>query len=260
MKTYYLYRITNRVNGKLYFGITYQPKVRKYQHFKGHGPSISLVHKAVNKYGKENFDFQVLCAGSKDYILELEAKAVEHFQTQQPNGYNIRSGGENSVWPEGHLSKNSVPVYAAGFWFPSGLTAMSALNMPKKTFLKRKKDGTIGQEILIRQDFICDTPQYVCGIWWPNLHIASAIMKISIRTLRYRMLNGFVEAKGSREEKASQNLKDYHAKKLTPKHALKVIINGKHFNSIMEASKITGISVSKIRTRLKNKEEGFEYG
>lgn len=260
MKIYYLYRITNKINGKLYFGITYQPSVRRYQHFKGKGPSISLVHKAVNKYGKDNFDFEILCSGTKEYILELEAKAVSHFNSQNPNGYNIRSGGEESTWPSGYQSKNAKAVYASGFWFPSGVTAISALGMPKKTFLKRKKEGTLGETVLIREGSICDSPQYVCGIWWPNLYVASSLTKISIRTLRYRLLNGFVEEVSRREEKASENLKNYHAKKLVPNHALKVIINGETFNSIMEAAKLTGISVSKIRTRLKNKEEGFEYG
>lgn len=259
MKIYYLYRIVNKVNGKLYFGITCQPKVRKYQHFKGKGPSISLVHKAVNKYGKESFDFEVLCAGSQDYILELEAKAVEHFETQQPKGYNIRSGGESSVWPSGHLSHNALPIYAGGFWFPSSTIAIKALGIQKNTFLKRKRDGTIGSEVIVREKSVSDNPQYVCGIWWPNLYIASAVTGLSIRTLRYRLLNGFIEASGRREIEAGKNLKAYRKDNPTPDHALKVIINGKLFNSIAEASKLTGISVSKIRTRLKNNEEGFEY-
>lgn len=259
LKTYYLYRITNLVNEKLYFGITYQPSVRKYQHFKGKGPSISLVHKAVNKYGKENFKFELLCCGSKDYILELEAKAIGFFNTQQPNGYNIRSGGENSVWPEGHLSKKSKSVFISGFWFPSVTLALKALNIQKSTYLRWRKQGTEGELVRIKGNSISDIPQYVSGFWWPNLYIASSILGVVVRSLRYRIKRGFIEAEDRKCKAAIKNLKDYKKVNPLPKHSLKVKINGIIYNSILEASRETQISVSKIRTRLNNFSEGFEY-
>ena len=58
-----VYKITNLVNGKVYIGSSVNIKSRKWKHF------YSLSHnkhqnqhlqRAYNKYGKENFSFEIL--------------------------------------------------------------------------------------------------------------------------------------------------------------------------------------------------------
>lgn len=85
-------------NGKMYFGISKNPKGR----FKGHCNSAKKkndlpLYNAIRKHGAENLKFEILVAGIKEYIAQLEISAIAHFETQNRKyGYNITSGGELS--------------------------------------------------------------------------------------------------------------------------------------------------------------------
>jgi len=95
----YLYSITNKVNGKLYVGITSQPRKR----FNCHGGKAKTDNMAIRrsmvKYGRENFEFKVLLNGSRSYCAEMEKKAIISFGSKVPAGYNISNGGEGSSTP-----------------------------------------------------------------------------------------------------------------------------------------------------------------
>lgn len=45
------------------------------------------------KYGKENFDFEIL--GKYSNYNEMEKEFIIYYNTRSPNGYNIAEGGEN---------------------------------------------------------------------------------------------------------------------------------------------------------------------
>ena len=66
MSAYYLYKITNTLNSKVYVGITKNPVKRKAQHFKNRKShkTISLIKQAIDKYGEDNFSFEILKAVS----------------------------------------------------------------------------------------------------------------------------------------------------------------------------------------------------
>jgi len=81
----FLYRITNKIDGKEYIGITSMPNIR----FSDHTRADSLVGRAIQKYGKDNFVMQVLVEGPDQYIIDLETPAILAFQTLHPNGYNL---------------------------------------------------------------------------------------------------------------------------------------------------------------------------
>lgn len=81
----FLYCITNKLDNKKYIGISNRPKSRFYDHT----ISKSLIGNAIRKYGKENFDMQILVEGNDQYIADLESPAILAFQTLHPNGYNL---------------------------------------------------------------------------------------------------------------------------------------------------------------------------
>lgn len=88
----YLYKITNKTDGKAYIGKTNNFKRRMSQHTrKIHDGTI--LHKAINKYGKTNFTYEILAIVEDHMINEAEQKAIEIFKTLKPNGYNIEVGG-----------------------------------------------------------------------------------------------------------------------------------------------------------------------
>lgn len=89
---YYIYRITNLINGKTYIG---QHKYKKLNDtYMGSGVAL---HRAFKKYGIENFIKDVIVANIKDKetIDKLEIKYIAYERASNGNGcYNIAEGGE----------------------------------------------------------------------------------------------------------------------------------------------------------------------
>lgn len=98
---YYIYRITNLVNGKTYIG------QHKYQdlndYYMGSGKILKL---AIKKHGIENFKKEILVfnISKKEHIdlLEKTFIAFEREKVGAENCYNIADGGGGST---GHLSE-----------------------------------------------------------------------------------------------------------------------------------------------------------
>lgn len=93
----YLYLITNLINQKQYVGITKNPERRKREHFNinnKHGSK--LVKAAIQKYGIENFRFEILYDGEKEWIKSLEIKIIGALETMVPHGYNLTAGGDGA--------------------------------------------------------------------------------------------------------------------------------------------------------------------
>lgn len=103
MTTYSIYRITNLVNDKKYIGWTSRDPFQRYkEHSSGRKPKNqepSLISLAVEKYGKDNFVFEILYQ-SIDYTHSREIETV--FITENNSlsytlggwGYNIDRGGK----------------------------------------------------------------------------------------------------------------------------------------------------------------------
>lgn len=95
---YSIYCITNLINQKKYIGFTSQePSSRWNRHINGSGITIS---KAIQKYGKDNFKFEVILQGlNRDDVLSMETYFIETMNTLSPNGYNLTTGGEGLINP-----------------------------------------------------------------------------------------------------------------------------------------------------------------
>lgn len=102
---YYYYEITNLANNKKYCGITRDPNTRKNRHFreleKDCHHSIRLQN-AFNKYGKNNFVFEVVDSLETESSLEAFQKEKELIakNNSYENGYNMTPGGEINITPE----------------------------------------------------------------------------------------------------------------------------------------------------------------
>lgn len=95
-----IYSATNMVNGKRYIGKTLKTLAkRKTQHLSAarRGTDNYLFHKAITKYGEENFHWEIYFEASDPTVLaNLERRVIEYFGCQAPDGwgYNLTSGGE----------------------------------------------------------------------------------------------------------------------------------------------------------------------
>lgn len=90
----YIYKTTNKINGKIYIG---QKKSNIFLDNTYHGSGLYLL-RAIEKYGKENFETHLLewCETKKE-LDERERYWIDSLNTRDPNiGYNIAKGGEGS--------------------------------------------------------------------------------------------------------------------------------------------------------------------
>jgi group I intron endonuclease len=83
----YNYITTNEINGKQYVGMS----TKNRDSYKGSG---ILLHKAMKKYGKENFKKEILCeCDTIEQAYENEGLFIKQYNTLDPNGYNLSPMG-----------------------------------------------------------------------------------------------------------------------------------------------------------------------
>lgn len=83
-----IYKITNLFNGKVYIGQSIHIERRWKEHC--FFSANSLIGKAIQKYGKQNFSFEILEEVQDEEALnELETKYIKFFSSLAPKGYNI---------------------------------------------------------------------------------------------------------------------------------------------------------------------------
>ena len=101
---YYVYKIQCKVNNKLYVG-KHQTKKLKDGYFAGG----YLIKKALNKYGKDNFEREIIefCQNEED-VCNKEKYWIKYYNSCYPNGYNITEGGEGRSWFKNHPNKETI--------------------------------------------------------------------------------------------------------------------------------------------------------
>ena len=82
-----IYKIENLINNKKYIGQSIHIEKRWLEHCQN--SSESLIGKALKKYGKENFSFQILEQCELNKLDELEQYYIQKYNTIVPLGYNI---------------------------------------------------------------------------------------------------------------------------------------------------------------------------
>ena len=89
-----IYRATNKVNGKVYIGQTFQTfKKRIKQHFDY--PTNPYFANALKKYGEDGFVWDIIDrADSPEEVDDLEIKYIDSYDSTNPaKGYNCLRGG-----------------------------------------------------------------------------------------------------------------------------------------------------------------------
>ena len=100
--TVYLHR--NRINGKVYVGLTCSPVERRWQSGWGYS-SQPLFWNAIQKYGWDNFDHEIVCTGlSKEAACLLETDLISKYKSNDRRfGYNRDNGG----YAQGRVSEHT---------------------------------------------------------------------------------------------------------------------------------------------------------
>lgn len=93
-KKYIVYKHTNKINGKIYIGITSQKPNKRWQHGYGYKDNQHF-YRAIQKYGWDNFEHEILYEDIEEEIaLSKEMELIELYHSNNPNlGYNKDNGG-----------------------------------------------------------------------------------------------------------------------------------------------------------------------
>ena len=92
-----IYKYTNLINGKSYIGQSVNIVKRRSNHENTNNRKLekSYFHRAIDKYGINNFSFEILEECSKDELNEKEIYYIKKYNTfDRNNGYNRTIGGE----------------------------------------------------------------------------------------------------------------------------------------------------------------------
>lgn len=87
-----IYKITNKINGKIYIGQSNDIYRRFYEHQTKGGTSRIPVDVAIQKYGKDKFSYEVLEECSIDELNQKETFWIKKLNAIE-NGYNCSEGG-----------------------------------------------------------------------------------------------------------------------------------------------------------------------
>lgn len=193
---HYLYKIENKVNGKLYIGVTKNLEHRKNCHLRypNYKDEIRLVNLAVEKYGEESFDFSVLCVGDREYIYNLEVKAILAFNshTTTGHGYNLCVGGKGGKGGKrGPVNKrvDDKFVYVSGWWFPNKRTSLKTLGWKTGLYNSRERKGMLGIVQLQELKRSDDRFVFVSGFWFPNRRLAMKSLNWGVSKYNHRKRN-----------------------------------------------------------------------
>lgn len=106
---YCVYAHVNKINGKVYIGITYNFKRRVGKNGNGYS-GCTKFYSAIQKYGWDNFLHIVLMEDlSIDMACEIEKALIQKYDTIN-NGYNISKGGIQPIYNK-KIDSLLKPVY-----------------------------------------------------------------------------------------------------------------------------------------------------
>lgn len=98
MRTYYIYKATNKINGKSYVGQTCDFHSRVWQHKRCYEKEDCDFHRAIKEFGFDNFSWEIIeTCESEDIACELEKYYIEKFNTYR-DGYNMTKGGKGAPY------------------------------------------------------------------------------------------------------------------------------------------------------------------
>lgn len=262
-KPWTLYCITCRTNGKKYIGITSNWTNRRYVHRSA--CSDQLIHRAIRKHGKENFDFEVLVIGEEWVIKEAEVKLIEKWNTMTPNGYNVNEGGSGITG----LMRNNKPVVVNGVDYPSIGKAAEALGIahgtlthalrggtscnypnPRRPYSKRRTISDAAKESMRkgqgRREASRPLDYQVEGQWFNSLKVAAKAIGINYSTLRDRF----------RRYRSQGNWPDGWSDNSTPRQpkpkaerANKYLVEGLEFPTLTAAAKATSQHIDALKSK-----------
>lgn len=109
-----IYKITNKINDKCYIGQSFNIEERWKQHITTERKRYpnKLLYKAFNKYGVNNFDFQIIEECSEESLNTKEQYWIQYYHSciydEKGYGYNCTFGGDGNRTGGGENSPGNI--------------------------------------------------------------------------------------------------------------------------------------------------------
>jgi group I intron endonuclease len=203
-----IYKVTNKLNGKIYIGKTKQTlSKRKSAHYKRvMENSPTNFHNALRLYSKDNFIWEILIECDDSIKLnEYEIHFINEYDTYK-NGYNMTEGGDGGItYKKGDELYNRVKD-KLGKW-KNGNPGATPIAIEKrlKTFqntqwVSGELHGNFGHKnnvgILVgeKNPMFGKTPTNarkikINGVYYDSIKKASLELKMAEKTIRNRCLD-----------------------------------------------------------------------
>lgn len=135
---YILYKHTNKVNGKVYIGVTNQSPERRFRNGNGYKNS-TLFYKAIQKYGWENFEHTILESNiPEEQISQKEITAIHLHKSSDPMyGYNLQLGGLQGIGSQSESTKQKLSEI-----FSKPIVVINYITLEREMFKSMKDFAT----------------------------------------------------------------------------------------------------------------------
>lgn len=95
-----IYKITNLKNNKCYIGqsVNINERFTSHKWYLKNNRHVNIkLQRAWNKYGEDNFKFEIIEECNKEVINEREIYFIKHFNACSSKGYNLTYGGNSEI-------------------------------------------------------------------------------------------------------------------------------------------------------------------
>lgn len=144
-----IYKIKNKINGKMYIGQSVDIKKRWGEHKSLSKTNDNHLYSAFRKYGLDNFEFSIICEVPENVLDDYEISYIKYYDTtDRTKGYNKKTGGANGRHSEETKNKMSNTKKGKPGKTPSEETKrkLSIANKGKPSPKKGKPGKTLSEE------------------------------------------------------------------------------------------------------------------
>lgn len=173
-----IYKITNKINLKAYIGQSVDIEKRWRQH-KNMSRGCTLLLRAFQKYGIENFLFEIVEICSPEELNEKEKYYIWYYRTyvDYGHGYNLTTGGDGGMCvseiARKHMSDSlgGEPIYQFNLngeylgRFDYIADAERKLNIPHENIIKVLNGDykSAGGFVFVRESAYQENVEYICN-------------------------------------------------------------------------------------------------